>query len=123
MSNGIKREIHDEKEIFIVDFSDCKEDEMIEMLIEFRNMLISTNKPQLALGIFNDKSFLTPRFMQVFRKEKRIEVTPFIKRQALVGLNETKKIILKGYNLFFNRNIQAFDSKELAIQFLISDKS
>ena len=122
MADGIQREVHNGQEILIIDFSSRKEAEMISMMIEFRSIIIADAKPQLALGIFNDRSYITPKFMAAFRKEKRVEVTPFIKRQAVVGLNETKKIILKGYNLFFNRDIRAFDTKESAIQYLVSEK-
>ena len=94
---------------------------MIELVVEFRSMLIASNKPQLALGIFNNKSFLTPGFMKAFKSEKREEVTPFIYKQAVVGLSDPKKMILKGYNFFFNRDIKVFDTKEAAISFLISD--
>ena len=121
MRSGINIEIHSDKEILVIDFSGNKEDEMIEMMIEFRDIIIAGKKPILILGIFNDKNYLTPKFMQAFRKVKRDEVTPYILRQAVVGLSENKKIILKGFNLFFNRNIQPFDSKELAIRYLISE--
>lgn len=121
MRSGIKIEIHSDKEILVIDFSGHKENEMIEMMIEFRDIIIAGKKPILILGIFNDKNYLTPKFMQAFRKVKREEVTPFIIRQAVVGLSDNKKMILKGYNLFFNRNIRPFDSRERAIQYLISE--
>lgn len=119
--SGISKEIHHSKEVFVVDFSNCKESQMIELIIEFRSLIIASNKPQLTLAILNDKSFLTTEFMIAFRKEKREEVTPFISKQAVVGLTDIKKMILKGYNLFFNRDIRAFDSKEAAINFLITE--
>ena len=121
MNSDIKIEIHGDKEILVIDFSGRKEDEMIRMMIEFREIIIAGNKPVLVLGILNEKNYLTSGFMQSFRKVKRNEVTPFIKKQALIGLNDTKKIILKGYNLFFNRNIRPFDTKDEAIQYLISE--
>lgn len=121
MSSGIKIEIHHDREILIIDFSGYKEDEMIKMLVEFRDIIISGNKPVLVLGIFSNKNFLTTRFMQAFRKVKRVESTPFIAKQAVIGLDENKRIIVKGFNAFFKRDIQSFDTKDRAIQYLISE--
>src|SRR5688500_16850948 len=98
---GISRENYYNKEIVVVDFSDCKEAQMIQLLIELRNNLIAGNKPELILAIFNEKSYATTGFMKVFRDEKREEATAFIRKQAIIGLSETKMIILKGYNFFF----------------------
>lgn len=92
---------------------------MIDLLIEFRTLLISNNKPQLILSIFNDRSYATPKFMQAFRTVKREEAIALIEKQAVVGLSDTKKLILKGYNFIFNRNIPSFDSTHAAIDYLL----
>jgi len=118
---SINREIHYGNEIIVVDFSNCKEDQMIQLLRELRSSLIANNRPELILGIFNDRSFITPGFMKVFKNERREEAVPFIYKQAIIGLSETKMIILKGYNFFFNRDIKAFSSKDEAINFLVSE--
>ena len=48
---------------------------------------------------------------------------PLIEKQAIVGLNETKKIILKGFNLSIDRNVRAFHTKEEAISFLVDEST
>lgn len=42
--SGITSEIHEDREIMIIDFSDCKEDQMIVLMTEFRNKLIAEKK-------------------------------------------------------------------------------
>ena len=92
---------------------------MIDLLIEFRTLLITNGTPQLILSIFNDRSYATPKFMQAFRTVKREEAIALIEKQAVVGLSDTKKLILKGYNFIFNRSIPAFDSTREAIDYLL----
>ncbi|MEO7990016.1 MAG: hypothetical protein ABI663_10770 [Chryseolinea sp.] len=110
-----------EKDILIIDFSDRKEDQMIELIIESRNSIAIQNIPQYALVIFNEKNFFTPKFMKFLRTEQT-EANALIVRQAIVGLSKTQLIILKGYNLITNRNIKAFSTKAEAIEYLLADK-
>jgi hypothetical protein len=114
-------ENHQGKEVLIIDFSNCKSEQMIDMLTEARDKVIREKTLRLMLAIFNDKSFITPNFLHHFNSYKREEVIPFILKQALVGLSEPKKIIVKGINFLSNRNMVIFDSKREAIEYLVAD--
>src|SRR5687767_516696 len=100
-------------EIYIVDYSDCKENEMIDLVKEVGRRLISNGRQACILSIYNEKSYVTGKFMRQVEKETR-EALPLIKKQAITGLNDTKKMILKGYNFLFRKNIRAFNTKEEA---------
>ncbi len=117
--DGIRNIIVQGKEILEVDFSNLKETQMIDLLMGARKILISENRKQLVLALFNEKNFLTPKFMDHFRMDKREEAIEVIERQAIVGFNETKRQIIEGYNILFNRSMKMFDSKEDAIDFLL----
>ena len=109
------------QEIVVVDFSNCKEQQMIDLLSDFRKKVISGGKPVLALAIFNEHSYFTARFMRSFESDNRQEVIPFIRKQALVGISDTKRSIIMGYNQFYNRDIRIFDAKAEALAFLVSE--
>jgi hypothetical protein len=116
---GIRRIIAKGREILEVDFSNCKEQQMIDILMDARKILITENKKQLVLALFNEKNFLTPRFMEYFKFDQREEAIQVIERQAIVGFTETKKQIISGYNVLFNRDMKMFDTLDEAIDFLI----
>ncbi|MCI0750820.1 MAG: hypothetical protein L0Y35_03195 [Flammeovirgaceae bacterium] len=118
--NSIYKIKKGEAEILVIDFSDAKEDTMIKTLLEARTLLIREQKQQKVLGILNSKNYITPNFMKTFRNEKR-EAILFMERQAVVGLSEPKKWILKGYNLVFNRDIRSFDTIEQAVDYLAGE--
>lgn len=115
----ISRITKNNKEILIVDFSDCDENQMISLVEEGAQILLASNKPLLLLSIYNDQVYATPKFMNVVREETA-KFIHMLEKQAIVGLSDTKKIILNGYNLSFKRNVRSFNSKE-AISFLIDD--
>jgi hypothetical protein len=74
------------------------------------------------MALFNEKNFLTPKFMRHFETDQR-EVVAFIAKQAVVGLTTPQKMIVKGYNIFQNRDIKSFDSEEEAMRFLTSEET
>lgn len=78
--SGITSEIHEDREIMIIDFSDCKEDQMIVLMTEFRNKLIAGKKMELILTVLNEKSYITPKFMKAFREGRSEEAIVFIQR-------------------------------------------
>lgn len=114
--------IYDNREILIIDHSNCKESEMIERLGELAKLIQRENKPILLLAIFNEKSYATPRFMREAEKESKAYLH-LIDKQAVMGVSGVKKWILKGYNLLFNRDIRNFDTIDDAIKFLVDENT
>lgn len=108
--------------IIVIDYRDLTEAEMIELVNKSGEIIKMENIPQLLLTCFNDRSYATPNFMRVAEKVTA-ENLHLIEKSALVGLSETKKILLKGYNLLFRRSFRAFDTRDEAIQYLLSENT
>ena len=117
---SIRFEILKNKPVFIIDYTNSSESQMIETIKEAKRLIFQKNEPVLILAIFDDKIFITPNFMKVAIHETK-EVINLIEKQAIVGLSPVKKLILKGYNFTLNRNIQSYDTKEEALNFLLDD--
>jgi hypothetical protein len=117
----IRIEIYKSKEILIADVSDLKEDAMIALLREYRDKIIAEKTARLVLAIFNDKSYVTPKFMEVAYRYRLEEVKPLLSKQAILGLNQPKMMILKGFNLFLNRNLIPFKTRDEALDYLVSE--
>lgn len=106
-------------DIFIIDYSDCKEYQMISLVQSLKEQILLFNKTVSVLSVFNDKSYATPTFMRELKAATR-EVNYLLDREAVVGLSDTKKMILKGYNFFFGKSVQTFDTREVALQHILS---
>lgn len=104
------------KEIIEADFRNCNEDRIIEILSEVRSIIRKGDKPVCTLGIFNDKSLLTPKVMHYFNTE-RLDPS-LLQRQAVVGLPRVKKGIIMGHNVLQGNSIRIFESREDAIRYL-----
>jgi hypothetical protein len=105
MTNRISKAIKNNKEILIVDYSGCREIEMMVLLS--------------VISIY-DGTRVTVKYMDCVRKMTP-EVLHLVEKQAVVGLDPIKKTILMGYNYLFERNIRAFDTKEEAIDFVVDE--
>ncbi|HCW06105.1 MAG TPA: hypothetical protein DGG95_01925 [Cytophagales bacterium] len=116
---GISRLVINNKEIIIIDYSDSNEDQMIDILTETRKVVREENKPARILAIFNSRSFLTPKVMQVFNSDRLGR--SLLERQAAIGVSSIKKWIIDGHNTFHNNTIKVFETKEDALDFLAGD--
>ncbi len=120
--SGIQKLMIDGTEILSIDYSDCREHEIIALASELLELGLAENKPLRILSIYNDKNFITPKVMRHMEKVTKQGIH-LIEKMAIIGLTPTKRIILRGYNLLFKRDFKTFDSREEAIAYLIDESS
>ncbi len=118
--NVIRKISQHNQEILVIDFSNLKENQMMQLISEARALLLREQRSQKVMAIFNEKNFITPKFMRHFETDQ-MEAIVFLAKQAVVGLTNPQKMILKGYNIFQNRNIKTFDAPEQTIEYLLDD--
>ncbi len=94
---------------------------MMKLLTECRKQLIEEKRMQKLLAIFNEKNYITAKVLKHFETDQ-LEAIQFSERLVCVGLSSTQKMILKGYNVIFNRYIKAFDKQEEALDYLLVEK-
>jgi AmiR/NasT family two-component response regulator len=113
---------HENKVVLILDYQGCREQEMINLVIQAKERIKELNKPVIILSVYNQKNYITPKFMKVV-EEQSTELINLIDKQAVVGLTAVKKMILKGYNFLLKRNIQNFDTEQEALDFLLNPET
>lgn len=113
----IKRIYHKNKEIITIDYSNSKEDEMIKLVVEKRE-IVESKMNNLTVVIFNHQIFFTPKFMRHVERTLK-EMANRIDKNAITGLTETQLWILKGVNLWYKKKIRYFKSLAEAWDFLV----
>ncbi|MCU0383214.1 MAG: hypothetical protein MUF68_04035 [Cyclobacteriaceae bacterium] len=116
--NRLKTITIQEKTILVVDYAGCKEEEMLELAAKAKALIITGEKDKLVISRYSNM-YITPRFVRFFENETN-EVKPYLLRNALIGLNEPKKLILKAFNFFMGTDFRAFDTEKEALEFLIA---
>lgn len=119
MTERLRKITFKNKEILIVDYADCNESGMIEVLMGAKDLLMRENKKFLVLSIFNRKNYVSRKFIKTFEKEVK-DVEHLISKNAITGISEVQRWIVKGINLWYKRQIVPFNSIDEALEFLVS---
>jgi hypothetical protein len=108
------------QDIIWVDYEGCKTPEqMIQIFDEAMGFLLKKNERSLMLTSFKNASIL-PLFLYHLQ-EQTPHVAHLIKRNAFIGMNKSKKMVLKGISEKSGLTQIAFDSEHEAIRFLLKE--
>jgi len=119
MTERLKNIIYKDKEILVIDYSGCKEAAMIEIIFAAKDLILRENKSVLVLSTFNNKNYASPRFIRTVEKELR-EVEHLISKNAITGISEVQRWIVKGINIWYKRQLHPFDSIDKALDYLVA---
>jgi len=92
---------------------------MIKLISDSRTLLLEEKRLQKLLAIFNEKNYITSKAMRHFETDQ-LEALSYTEKLVCVGLSSTQKMIVKGYNILFNRDIRTFDNQEEAVKYLLN---
>lgn len=120
IQDRLKVVLHKSKEIVILDYSDLKEEEMIQLISYARDRILEEGKLVLVGSIFNQKNFVTPKYMR-FTENVLKETEQLIVKNSITGISQTQVWILKGINMWYHRKIQVFNTPEELLEFLASE--
>ena len=105
--------------IVCIDYSGCREPQMIELGTLATDYLLSCGTPQLTLTNYKN-TYTTPPYVRHMESKAPL-VKHLITRNALVGLNTAKIMILKGFNLLLGTDFRPFASEQAGIEYLINE--
>lgn len=107
------------KKILFIDYSKCKSiDEMLKQLGDIRRIYEQSAESFLALNDFTGAN-PSNEFIEEAKKYKDLFDRKTIKT-AVLGITGLKKLLLNGYNVFVKKKQVPFDTKEAALEYLVS---
>lgn len=92
---------------------------MIELGTLATDYLLSCDGPQLTLTNYRN-TYATPAYVRHMESKAPL-VKHLIKRNALVGLNTAKMMILKGFNLLLGTDFRSFASEQAGVEYLLGE--
>lgn len=118
--NRIQKIQINNQEILVIDNSDLRQDQMIELGDLALAQALADNARFRLLNIFNERNYLTPQVMNHQRKILK-QAIHLADKVAIIGLNPIKKIILNGINLIMGSDFKSFATREEALAYLSTD--
>ncbi|HEX6892330.1 MAG TPA: hypothetical protein VF141_16600 [Chryseolinea sp.] len=119
MKERLRKVLHKNKEVLIIDYSNCKEAAMIELVTTASELVHKENKKVFLLSIFNDKTYVSPKFIRHVEKELKA-AEHLIVKNAITGISPVQRWIVKGINLWYTNQIHPLDSVDKALDFLVA---
>ena len=110
---------HKGKNIVVVDLSNTKPSENIELLSEIQPKIAAfPSKSVLALTDVTDAIFDSESSQAL--KDFASKNTPYMKASAVVGADGLRAVLLSTVRLFTKREIKAFSTREGAMDWLVN---
>lgn len=118
----ISKSILENKIIIEVNYANLRETQIIGLLNDFISVIRSEHKPCNVIKYLNDKVFVTPA-VYTFGKKILKENIEAIDKLCFVGLTSTHEMLLKGFNIFVQRNFRNFSTRQEALNFILDSTS
>lgn len=100
----------------VMDYAHCKEAEMLSVIDQSREIMLKRDKP-IHLLSKADHCYATP--VVVRHAERTVsEYKHKLSKQAIIGLNLPKRMIVKGFNFLLGTDIRPFETRDEAIEYL-----
>jgi len=108
------------KKVLYVDYRQCKTtQEMLNVLEESKKLYESCSDSFLTINDFTGTTG-SSEFMQKVKQYGKSTFDGRTTKSAILGISGIKKILLNGYNSLVKRKIVPFDTKEEALEYLVS---
>ena len=108
---------HKGREIYILDFTDCTQEEIIAIINECARLVRSRpEKSVRTLTIVNDVSFNNKIVGKL--SDLTLGNAPYVDKAAVVGMTGLHKVLLSAIEMFSKREFHGFDLLEEALDFL-----
>ncbi len=112
---------HKGRKVLLLDFNNCTEEDVIDMMQEAQKIV--TSQPPLSMLTLSDYSgghFSRAAVQDM--KETAARDRPYVKREAVVGIEGMPKALYKGLRDFSTRRFPGFKNREEALAWLVEEE-
>ncbi len=107
-----------ENEILLNDRSNLRDNDIIENSNQAVNLIKGSGKKDILYLVDNSNTIMVPHVKDHIKKGGK-EISPYIKKLAVLGTNNAQKILLNVLSTITGMNIHVFDEMESAKNWLI----
>jgi hypothetical protein len=112
--------VHKNKQVLFIEYYDCKKvDDYLLLLDEIKDEFLKTKGVWLTLHDFSN-GFGNNEFMKKANQYAKEYFNTRPAKNAAIGVTGLKRILMQGYNLIVKDKIVPFDTKEEALDYLVS---
>jgi hypothetical protein len=111
---------HKNKQVLFIEYHDCKKvDDYLRLLDDIKEEFLKTKGVWLTLHDFSN-GFGNNEFMKKANQYAKEYFNTRPAKNAAIGVTGLKRILMQGYNLIVKDKIVPFNTKEEALDYLVS---
>ena len=114
---------HKGKKVLLVDYSNVtQEPELVEM-IEQREFLVDSQPKNSVLMVINVSGAKFSKEVLTRAKEANVYDLPYVRRSALVGVEDRQKAAIDAVSMFAKRHWEHFATLAEALDWIVQDEA
>jgi hypothetical protein len=114
---------HKDKRILLIDYSNLTDQsELIEM-IEQREFVVDSQPRNSVLMVINVTGAKFSKEVLTRAKEANVYDLPYVRRSALVGVEDRQKAAVDAVSTFANRQWEMFPTLDQALDWIVSEEA
>jgi len=120
MSERLRFIEHAGKQVLLIDFGGCSQEEMLALLADIQATIAEHPlNSVLTLADFHDAHL--DKVVATRMKEVLVFDRPYVKRSAWVGTDNLPKVFYENFRHFSQRDFPSFPSREEALDWLVHE--
>jgi len=114
---------HKGKKVLLVDYSNMTEESQLVEMIEQREFLVDSQPKNSVLMVINVSGAKFSKEVLTRAKEANVYDLPYVRRSALVGVEERQKPAIDAVSMFAKRQWENFATLAEALDWIVADEA
>jgi hypothetical protein len=114
---------HKGKKVLLVDYSNVTEESQLVEMIEQREFLVDSEPKNSVLMIINVTGAKFSKEVLTRAKEANVYDLPYVRRSALVGVEDRQKAAVDAVAMFAKRQWENFATLAEALDWIVADEA
>jgi hypothetical protein len=114
---------HKGKKVLLVDYSNVTEESQLVEMIEQREFLVDSQPKNSVLMVINVTGAKFSKEVLTRAKEANVYDLPYVRRSALVGVEDRQKAAVEAVAMFSKRHWENFATLAEALDWIVADEA
>ena len=114
---------HKGKKVLLVDYTDLADESELLKMIEQREFLVDSQPKKSVLMVINVSGAKFSKEVLTRAKEANVYDLPYVRRAALVGVEDRQKPAVDAVAMFAKRHWETFGTLAEALDWIVADEA
>jgi hypothetical protein len=114
---------HKDKKVLLVDYTDLADEAELLKMIEQREFLVDSQPKNSVLMVINVSGAKFNKEVLTRAKEANVYDLPYVRRAALVGVDESQKAAVEAVRMFAKSHKETFPTLAQALDWIVAEEA